>query len=362
MQRTLRVATLAATLIATLALPVAAGTAVPFTFYVTIGSSCVQGTGPVSSTIELTLMDRNNNVIDTDTAESDSSGNWHQNECFWYNINGSDKVRAESGPDSRTFLIPVITTVINRVSDVVSGRGPANSTLDLFTRICHTYDCTGGPSTTVNVGGNGMFSKDYTSLANLKGRDQVQARWTTGSGDQVWGPNRYVPWMSMVIGENRVRGDGRPNSHVTVKLKSAGGTLLGTAQDYVTLRSTTISADFNNSSDQPVYPRPGNRVTADFASDATMKIPTITLTHDSDSVSGHCFKNAWVYVYLENYDPSYEWTDGYVQSNANGNFSLDLADSDNPSYEFTGTDRWEVDCQNKKGDIVALYRHFQASN
>ena len=129
MQRTLRVATLAATLIATLALPVAAGKVVPFTFYVTIGSSCMQGTGPVSSTIELTLMDRNNNVIDTDTAESDSSGNWHQNECFWYNINGSDKVRAESGPDSRTFLISVITTVIMAAVGVLACAAPARRAL-----------------------------------------------------------------------------------------------------------------------------------------------------------------------------------------------------------------------------------------
>jgi hypothetical protein len=107
-----------------------------------------------------------------------------------------------------------------------------------------------------------------------------------------------------------------------------------------------------------VYPYPGHRVTSDIASNATMTIPSITLTHDTDSVSGHCFANAWVYVYLEQYNPSYEWTEGYVQSNSNGNFTLEIADSQNPGYTFGPYDRWEVDCQNKKGDIAARYFRF----
>jgi hypothetical protein len=358
MHRTLRVASLAATLMATLAMPLAAHAAVPFTFDLAIGDSCIQGTGPASSTIELTLMDANNNVIDTDTVQSDSSGDWWQSNCFWYDVHGSDKIMAESGPDSRTLQIPVITTVINRVTDVVSGRGPANSTIDLMTRICHTYNCPSGPSATVNVASNGTYSKDYTSLANLKGRDTVQAQWISPSNDHIRGISRATPFLLIVLGDNRVRGDGKPNSHLTVKLKTAGGTLLSTAEDFLSARSTSINADFMNSSDQPVYPRPGNKVTADFASDASFTLPSITLTHDADSVSGHCSANSWVYVYVENGAPSYDWTEGYATSNSNGNFSIALADMSQPTFVIGANDRWEVDCQNKKGDMVALYSHF----
>jgi hypothetical protein len=330
-----------------------------FTFDVSIGSSCISGTGPASSTIALTLMDRDNQVIDTETATSDGSGDWNADQCFWFDLHATDKIRAAVGPSSRTFQVPDVTVNIARASDVISGKAPATGTFHLYTTLCETYNCTSGPDVNVNVASNGTYSRDFTALHNLKGNDRALGRWTSPAGDFVDSLTRTVPYMSLVIGDDQVRGQGKPGQTVTATLRTAGGVLIGSGSDTVGIRSPSISLDLRTSSGLPAYPRPGNKVTSNVASDAKLTVPAITLTlTDADTVAGHCFNNGPVYVYLEHYQPGYEWTEAYTTAGSAGNFSLDMADTSNSSYVPASGERFEVDCQNVKGDIVARYSRF----
>ena len=330
-----------------------------FTFWVSLGSGCPEGTGPASSTITLTLMDRDNNFIDSQTVYTDGSGLWTSDDCFWFPINGGDKIRAESGPYSRTFQVPNLTININRVSDVISGKAPTTGSFHLYTTVCESYQCSSGPDVNVNVASGGTYARDFTALHNLIGGDRAFGRWTSPSGDNVETFQRYAPRMEFVIGDRNVDGQGKPNQTVTVKLKTAGGTLIGSGSDATNSRNTNFRVELKNSSGEPVYPRVGNKATSNIASDASLTVPTITLAMaDADTVSGHCFNNGQVYVYLEHYYPSYDWTDGYTSSNSSGNFSIDIANMSNTSFVPAAGDRYEVDCHNAKGDIVARYAHY----
>jgi len=330
-----------------------------FTFDVSIGSSCIAGTGPASSTVELTLMDRDNQVIDTETVTSDGSGNWNSYDCFWFRVHGTDKIRAAVGPSSRTFQVPDITINVARVSDVVSGKAPTTGAFHIYTSLCETYSCSSGPDVNVSVASNGTYSRDFTALHNLKGGDRAVGRWTSPSGDTVDSVTRYAAFVSLVIGDDQVRGQGKPGQTATVNLKTSGGTLIGSGSDSTGVRTTSIQLDLRTASGLSAYPRPGNKVTSNIASDASLTLPTITLAMtDADTVAGHCFNNGPVYVYLEQSFPSYQWTEGYTTAGSTGNFSLDMSNTSNTSFVPDSGDRWEVDCQNAKGDIVARYARF----
>ena len=356
----LRIVLATTLMLALLAAPGVAQAGPPaFTFDVTIGSSCARGTGPASSTIELTLLDRDDVVIDTETVTSDGSGNWFTSECFWFNLHGTDKIRAAVGPSSRTFQIPDITINVNRVTDVVNGRAPTSGTFHLYTTLCYAYDCSDGPNVNVNVASNGTYSRDFTALHNLNGGDRAFGRWTSPSGDEVDSQTRTFSYLSLAIADDNINGEGKPGQTVTVNLKTAGGTLLGSGTDTLAQRRPFISLDLRTSSGLAAYPRTGHKVTSNLTSDANLTVPSITLTMtDADTVSGHCFNNGAVYVYLDHYEPSYDWTQGYATAGSTGNFTLDIADTSNPSFVPGSGDRWEVDCENAKGDIVARYSRF----
>ena len=68
----------------------------------------------------------------------------------------------------RTITVPNLTIAVNRVTDVVSGRGPKGRRLTVEAQHCDVTDaCEAEVTRTVTVDRSGRYRKDLSSAVNM---------------------------------------------------------------------------------------------------------------------------------------------------------------------------------------------------
>ncbi len=183
--------------------------------------------------------------------------------------------------------MPNLTATIDRVTDTMSGRGPAGSKLRI--------ECGGSPfgqfepcQYTKNVTANGSGNWSQHIPIDLFGGFTMSVKWHNDFGDIVY---RWVttPWFEVFLGQAQWSGVGSANSSPSILVQDASSAQKGT--DTATAGPDgSFSGFVRDNADHKVNIQPGDHVTSDIASDAEFVVPDISATANAanDHVRGQC--------------------------------------------------------------------------
>jgi hypothetical protein len=201
------------------------------------------------------------------------------------------------------------------------------------------------------VDANGNWSYDF-SPTNLRGYDDVDVVFKNAT-DSVR-RELTVPFAGLSFGGNSFFGSAARGAVVTMTLRKNDGTLKAKTQVSASalFGSTVIFFGEWRKNAYPVNVRAGDKFVGTYASDATMTVPPVTATGNAgaDTISGHCFNNAYFEVSARHNDGSdsayYDGTTG-----ANGSFNIDIT-TNNPAYDLLANDEILLQCRNGRGDSI----------
>ncbi len=302
------------------------------------------------------LRDHDGFVKDRAPATTDGTGDLEMTRSFHAIIENGDFIRATDGvaAHTRTFQVPRIAANINRVTNAVSGKGPAGESVDVSACVYTSVSgCTTDGPYTALVDSNGDWSYDF-SPTNLRGDDSVYVDWSDALNDSVE-RQLTVPFATVIFGGNTFLGTAARGSLVHMSLRNKNGNLKAKSQASAAplFGSSVVFFGEWRKQSYPVNVRAGDRVVGTYASDGTMIVPSVTATPNAgtDRISGHCFNNAAFEVsarHNDNSDSAY--FDG--TTGATGTFNIDIT-TNNPAYDLLSNDEILLECQNSKGDLIA---------
>lgn len=242
--------------LAATALPAAAVS--PYT-RILVGSSCVEGHAYVGGGEIEVVQKRGGTTIATGTVPSATS-DW--NACI-KPIKVGDTIRitqtvSSSVVDDRTLTVPALTVTLDAATDIQSGHVPDPGTLVNYgitptVAGLDTYAIARG----ANADGSGNFSDDWTGVVDVRAGDIAKLGWYPASGDGFI-TTVATPSVGVRVGSAIIKGTG-PNGPVTTTIKTASGTLRGTAKSAVKGYGSTFQGTFR-SAGKAVIVKVGDRV------------------------------------------------------------------------------------------------------
>ena len=260
---------------------------------VNIGNCSVYGWDAGSKkTVVLTWKDSDGNLKNKQTVKSDSSGNFDSNCDYTENIEFGDTFQVAIGTSSRTLTIPKLTIVVDRVSDSVSGKGPASDAVDITA--CGDSGCY---SATEPTNGAGAYAHNFSGDTNITGTGYGWVDWYSAQGDYV---ENNADAQQLQIWEGRTGSSlsywvsGAPGQQFTVHLLNGSLTEIGSSVAFLdqwgTYRNDILDADGAR-----VFAHAGDTVDATgLASDAHFVLPAISVAGNvkTNKVSGTCLPNS----------------------------------------------------------------------
>ena len=339
--------------------PAFAGGPSPYQVYVQLQDYCVVGVGPVSSTITLRHRTSTGVLKGKVILATDSSGEFEA--CFWELIEVGDQIAMTNGSVARTVTAPNLTMNLTntRVADVVAGKGPANSQVQLEVFSCQDYSCDSVAGGAVATASTGAYTRDFTSAYDIRGRDSILLEWSNSFGD-TFALLRVTPFIYGRFGSANVSGRGHPEKSVTVQLLKANGNVRGKFTDTGETYGGFIDGFLRSGSGSAVPAAVGNSIKASFSTDAVLPVINSLLAGNADTnvVTGKCFPNQYFYVYAEEpgqYDRAVPWSDHVGTTNGTGNFTVDFDTVGAAGFDLTFGDLLFVECRTNKGDELASF-------
>src|SRR5688500_2619198 len=169
---------------------VAAAAQQPITFEIYIGDSCVQGKAKANSFLKVIITDRSGVQKGRGAVETDPDGNWSA--CMQPGVRPmapGDKVAVsdfETG-QKRSFNVPTLTGLANRGTNVVSGKAPAGTTVEVEA-FDFRFDLWGEQYDSVQrivANANGAYAYDFDNAGvDINGGASIVIRWRN-AGDVV---------------------------------------------------------------------------------------------------------------------------------------------------------------------------------
>ena len=262
----------------------------PLALRMQVGGTCVAGHKPTGDPITVKLLRSDGTTRATRT---DSTTDFDWKVCFSVPVAGERVKLSTSFAPVRTVRIPVLTAVADRVSNVVTGRGPAGGELSIKYYSCHPGECSPAPSRLTTVNSQGRYHKDLSTGSSRGYRRLGQDR-----GELPEQPHdsftrtTFAPYME-IKAPNTIHLSCLPKGTTTLKLSSSGGTLRATRSFTLGKDCGSASGSFKKNGDA-VNVHVGDRVTADFASDAQLKWPVMSMTAPlgGHAVTLHCVPHA----------------------------------------------------------------------
>jgi hypothetical protein len=252
------------------------------------GSGCVYWTGGAGVVYTITILD-GTDVLDVAAATTDGSGNGYI--CAPFPVVAGMKVRIQTSGYTRTITVPAFSVRTDRNGDVVSGLAPAGKSISVTVNRYATGTYGPGPTIakTVTATASGTFSVDVTADGGFRGGDYVYVVYTNTTTGDEFRHSGQVEYMRVVRGSPTA--EGHLNPGVTeLELRTSAGAVRGRAYLAPGGSETYATGMFRTGAGTAVYPRAGDKVVGDFASDATLTVPAITVTADpgSDVVTLTC--------------------------------------------------------------------------
>ena len=325
------------------------------TFEVQPRTYCVSGYGAPSTTLTIRLRTGSGDLLAKRVLTTDASTGWWTS-CLGVDILPTDELSANDGSNLRTFVVPEFTLKVNRVTDVLSGVGPANEQIVLDVAPCHGWQgCDTPVEHTMTSSSAGAFSYDFTALHNFRGGDGVSGAWTSPFGDLV-GVFGSAPNMSVTVAGADVTGRGTPGTLVTFTLRNAAGTKIASGRD-IADEDGAFAAPLSNAAGSWVRIAVGNKVIGSFASDAKMTVKSFAVNASAaaDTISATCFPNADFQVTASDPATPPAHTPKFTQvagvADGAGHLSADMTAGLFPGFDLMSGDQYSVSCLNAKGDV-----------
>lgn len=318
-----------------------------FTFIVYVNDTYTYGFGPPNTPHTITLYAPGGAIADVAKVNTDGNGQWT---VTWdVPVIRDSKIKAATATASRTLTVPRLTVRANRVTDVVSGRAPSGTALHITFGHYSSLDPTSATyyAASSTADGSGNFSSDFTAQANMVGRDYVIVSFSNSAGD-TFTNGIPVPYMSVRRTSSNVTGALNIGTTATIELRTSANGLRGTASGNWGQLSDIFYSSFVNTDGDLVAVRSTNKVIGSFATDATVTIPSSTLTADASSnqATGSCMANVPFSLFVRRADYSAQTT-AYGVTNGSGTFAISLG-----GYDVQLADKPLLSCRYPSGDIV----------
>ena len=346
-----------AVLAASFALPSVSEAATPVTFGddyegIRLGSACVTGRAPSDRALHLVWKSaagasKANVYIPT------RYGYWSHCSANGDVLAAGDLLKATVGATTRRLVMPDVTIAVDRVRDVMRGRGPAGSVLEL--RYVYNYCCWDSDvrvDVTVDSDGRWMFDDD-SSLDGFS----ANVEWTSTKGDHV-GAASNAPDVVVDIGRPLVTGSANPGAAWKVVLRNTTtgtrkGVAQGTADEW-----GRFSGVFLNASGRPVNVMVGDRVVgSSLTADMDFIVRDIAAAADvaTEIVTGKCGNGRMFYSAVRRAGIEIGGTWFAKDRKPDGSFTVDFSEEETLGYDPANIrhgDRLVVTCRTGRGDFV----------
>ncbi len=338
-----------AAMAATLVGAAPASAAVFTEFHAELFDNDAWGWGPPNTELKVTLRGEDGGFQGRFVTTTDGNGFWEGE--FWSPINPGDRLIATDGSTSRTFIVPMISYQINRVTDVISGRAPKNSSVWVEVYGCqqpfNPEDCDTVWEDERSTNAKGRFSADTTGGYDIRGNDWVGVYWENSDGDEVF-RELPAPALNVIVNNNVVFGHSVPRTAVSVWLFDSQGRQRESVRDWAETGEGYYEASFQRN-ERPVNIRGGDIVRSNVASDSQWKIidSNGSFNTGNDTVSGRCFKNKLYMVFSEHPNGNSSFTTGFADNN--GNFTVNVMTAD--GFDLQSDDIVDIGCANPQGDV-----------
>ena len=315
----------------------------PLALRMQVGGTCVAGHKPTGDPITVKLL-RSDGTTRATRTDSTTELEWKV--CFSVPVAGERVKLSTTFAPVRTVRIPVLTAVADRVTNIVTGRGPVGGELSIKYYSCHPGECSPAPSRLTTVNSQGRYHKDLStgsSPADIDGSDKIEVSYQNNHNDSFT-RTTFAPSME-IKAPNTIHVSCLPKGTTTLKLRSSGGTLRATRSFTLGKDCGSASGSFKKNGDA-VNVHVGDRVTADFASDAQLKWPGLSMTAPlgGHAVTLHCVPSADFMVRVRAAS-----AESYIgTTDANGDFTADLTSH----WTFQSGDHLDLACETNRGDRV----------
>jgi hypothetical protein len=353
-RRTIRGAVAAFTLLSLIAL--LPGTALaatpPITFGLEMFDSCIGGHSGANVTIDLVWRDSTGALKDQGSTTSGNFGSWSFCSTapgVW--VVGGDKIKASDGTYTRKYVVPNLTLILDRASNMATGTGPAGRTI----RVCSTWSLFGDYEKChgVRVGQDGQWAFDPGR--DIRGGIWARVAWTSPNNDFL-GASAQAPFVAVTLGKPAFFGVGSPRANVAIYLGDSYGAIGHATGD----QWGGFGGKFHAEHGQLVSVAVGDHLTASIASDADWIVPDVdgSANKTTDVVTGKCWDTGTsgqfveVIIMRSGHDRGHAWQG----TEPDGTFTLDFQDP--PGFSspanIRSNDHITVACWQATGDKVQL--------
>jgi hypothetical protein len=327
----------------------------PITFEIFIGDSCVSGRAKSNSFLKVIITDRSGIMKGRGAVETDPDGYWSA--CMQEGVRPmapGDKVAVtdfETG-QKRSFTVPTLTGKVDRGTNVVSGKAPTGTTVEIeafdfrFDLWGEQYDSI---QNAVSVGGNYAYDFDNAGV-DIKGGASVVIRWRTGADVVMVGRFQYAPFVVLALGQSDFAGASGPNKLAQLTLK-LGGAIVARGSGVGAYSDSSFYGDFADADGERYFIKGGEQFNAPvLGAVSSWRVPKIAGSANlaNDTVSGRCFANGRFVTLVQ--DPGgFGYGLGFGTAKADGTFTVDLSDQVDIGKGF----RVGILCYSAEGDEVS---------
>jgi hypothetical protein len=221
--------------------PVAGGSDPNVTFSMRMGDCTVAGESDPNIAFRVIVRSKGGDLLLREDIPADGQPGWNAG-CLDRPVAAGQQIEIrQNGGLVRLFIVQPLTIRADRAGDVLSGRGPAGSQVQVTVNAC------GGVAPAcqavevldeaVAVGVDGRWSLN-TAPHDLLGGDGLVVAWESTFGDTFFW-NQGVPYVEVKAGSATVTGRGPTGTTQRVDVRTAGGVLRGSG-------SATITSPFGS--------------------------------------------------------------------------------------------------------------------
>ena len=322
-----------------------------------IGSPCIRGLASASSTVGLVWKSAAG-VQKARTNVTAASGRGLWTYCSdSSSLAAGDVLKVDDGLGNRTFTMPKITLIADRVNDVFRGRGLANRVTSLYYRpglIATYYE-----EAEITAAADGTWS--YDPGEDLIGGIAAEITWTNAKGDWMSAVGT-APYISVTLGRSRFTGGTSPSKNVNVALRDPVTAVVKGRGSAVGGDYGQFAGEFAGANGTLVKVAAGDRLVSGIASDANWIVPNIEGSANvaNDHAQGRCVDAGMSYYFasVTVYRYGSERGFSFASPDEDGAFEVDFSQPDNgypvpysPANIRHG-DKIVVRCWLSTGDIV----------
>ncbi len=248
-----------------------------------LNTTYIYGITTPSTPVTLTIRDSSATIKKQITMTSDPLGVF----ATGFNYDGSNdpgsvlpgyviQMTPETG-ETLVLAVAELTAWANVATDVVQGKGPANSSLTI------TITGSGQSSMTVTTDAQGNYTANFAGKTDIRRGNSMSITYYNADGNRLYA-SLVVPGLSVQLYSSYVSGYTTPGTRATLTLRDAGQTVKATAT-LAPSSSGWISTNLVDATNAPAIILPGYRVEMVPVAGETLSVTVPEITAQADIVN-----------------------------------------------------------------------------